>query len=423
MTAKLTIGLCGLDVVLDNPESFDFDGEQVSLDGDLFTDGDVDEAKALRQQLLGYLGTVQPVTWAEDPHADGFYLVASASVSTEGPSYAVGCFRFRVSMIRRPNYQGARFTLRSRQPDRLNSTVTATPWVGLPSTLGFFDIGSDAAVTWYESRVGPGGTARYLASSTYFEPASGSGVGRGVIAPAHWYDMSPQLKVGGRVVTGSQIPILSNLDDWSLDNGLVKFESTATAGALFKMSLPDTSGTPANWGTAKDIEVGYYDGSTWRKQTDLVSGWVMRSDAQEIGIKLFVSIEHPTNSSNWEGTVSLRLRRGGLFAECHITGGRALRYGIVDTSISAGTASAFTGNVGFYKTSDDTNGNQPVAMSFSGLTTTVLADGKAYLATGGRRIVLGLGGSLGSGASLPNRATDLLDQFGAGGSVTINVGA
>lgn len=378
------------------------------------------QAEAWVQQVLGLSGTVDRLVCSDEPHLTGFYRYSDPSTNLKpglwDRQYA---FDWSLRATRVPHYQSPGFSTRSNQPERLNSTVTHTPWIGFPSTLQYFDVGSDASVTWYESRVGPGGTARFLSSSTYFD----NDTGRGVIAPTNWYDMSPKLQVGGYTVVGDQIPALANLTNWQLDNGLVKFEDTSTSGCLFKMSLPDTGGTPGNWGTAKDIEVGYYDGTTWRKQTDVVGLRVLRNDAQEVGFALLLSIEHPSNSVNWEGMVTLRLRRGGLFAECHITGGRAQRYGIVDTSVGSSNATAFTNNVGYYQTSNDANGNQPVAMSFDTLTTAVLVDGKAYLNSAGRRIVLGLGGSLGSGASAPNRATDLLNQFGAGGSVSINVGS
>ena len=394
-------------------------GSGVRLGGLAFASS-LAEARAWSQQIRGLEGAVDRLISTDEPHLDGFYRYGDVSTSYELAVYDQKYgFEWSLTAIRVPHYQSPGFSTRSNQPERLNSTVTHTPWIGFPSTLQYFDVGSDASVTWYESRVGPGGTARFLSSSTYFD----NDTGRGVIAPTNWYDMSPKLQVGGYTVVGDQIPALANLTNWQLDNGLVKFEDTSTSGCLFKMSLPDTGGTPGNWGTAKDIEVGYYDGTTWRKQTDVVGLRVLRNDAQEVGFALLLSIEHPSNSVNWEGMVTLRLRRGGLFAECHITGGRAQRYGIVDTSVGSSNATAFTNNVGYYQTSNDANGNQPVAMSFDTLTTAVLVDGKAYLNSAGRRIVLGLGGSLGSGASAPNRATDLLNQFGAGGSVSINVGS
>lgn len=414
----MTIGRVGLDVDLDNPEEWNHSGEEVSLSGQLFN-STVAAAKALRQQLLGHVGTVQPVTWTEDPTADGFYRVTSASVDTVPVSLVSGTFMFSVDLERVPHYQSPGFNLRSNQPERYGSPggVTHKPWVGLPSTLDLFDVGSDASITWYETRVGPGGTARYLESGSAFD----NDTGRGIIDPAYWYSMSPKFQLGGYTVTGVQVPTLANLANFQLDNGLVKFEDTATANKLFKVSFPDTSGTPANWGTAYEIEVGYYDGTTWRPQTDLIGYRVLRNDAQEVGVALILSIEHPTNSVNWECLVTLRLRRGGLFAECHISGGRAQRYGIKVTALAAGAATAHASNEGFYADSADANGNTFTAFSPDDLTDADLVDGWAYLAASGRRCILGIGAGI--SASAPNRTTDLRDQFMASGSVTINVGA
>ena len=417
----MTIGRVGLDVDLDNPDEWNHSGDRVSLSGDLQASS-VAAAKALRQQLLGHLGTVQPVTWTEDTDADGFYRVRSVTVDTVPLSLVVGTFRFDIELERVPHYQTPGFNGRSTQPERNGSTVTHKPWIGIPSTRKGFDVGSDAVVYYYP-RIGPGGTAHYLESGSYLD----NDTFRGVIDPANWYDMSPKLQVGGYTQTGTQIPALANTStpNWQLDNGLIKFEDTATSGCLFKVTFVDTSGTPSSWSgsTAYDVEVGYWDGTTWQKQTNLIGMRVLRNDAQEVGIELVLRIKHPLNAQTWEGTCTLRLRRGALFAECHITGGRAEKYGIHFKDLGSASCTAFTGNVGFYKTSNDGDGNQPLAMTFDSPATAVLVDAYAYLNTAGRRIVLGIGASAGSGASLPDRATDLLDQFGAAGAVTVNVGA
>ena len=304
-----------LDVELDDPDAFNIAGDEVTLTGEI-TDGlTLDEAMALRHQLLGLIGTEQDVVWDTDPHAAGFYLVESASVTTREMSYvdagdAAG-FDFQATLIRLPG-QTPGCSWRLWQDERTGTPASATPkpWHAVPSTRKAYDVGEDASVSYY-TRTGPRGSVHYWESTTVLNEARPYGQ----IDPGDWWDMAPLIKVGGHIVTGENAPVLEHVatQDWSIDNGIIGFRNTATSNALFEAFFPDVDGD-GEWNDAHAIQIGYYDGTTWRPQTNLVGLKFFRTDPEEALLALFLRIAHPINPVVWDGEVTIRLRRGGLYA-------------------------------------------------------------------------------------------------------------
>lgn len=381
----------------------------------------LDEARAHAQQLLGLVGNVEPIVSDEEPTLTGFHRIESLDV-TRAPGVWDQRFAFTWSATTSPvrHSQAPGFAMISTQPDR-NGTpggVTPTPWVAVPSTRLGWDLGDDGIVYSY-TRTGPGGSVLYQYSTTYLA----DGRPRGQIDPANWYDMSPTLTVGGHVVTGYQIPSLGNLDDVTLDNGLIKIAASATASTLFDFYAPDVLGD-GEWNDPQAIQIGYDDGSTWRPQKTIVGIQALRNDAEEVAARFRLRVKHPLNALYWENLVDVRLRRGGLYAEIHVVSGRAGKLGLYVPGIGGGAATAFGSNEGFYATSDDADGNRTVVASPDTLYTSDLTNGLARLNSTGRRAIFGLGTNLdGASAGLPNRATDLRDQFFASGAVALFVGA
>jgi hypothetical protein len=377
-----------------------------------------DEIRAIVQQVAGLVDTTQPVICSEEPHLDGFYEIIEVQFERSPGLWDQQFWAemaVRARRVAHAQTPGCSWIVTHADRDGKPGAVTAQPWHAVPATRRNFDVGTNAIVYYYP-RTGPGGTVHWMQSAAVFADARP----RGQIDPANWWDMSPTLRLGNQIVVGDQIPILTSLSSWSADNGLIKIEASATSNCLMKVTFPASGGS--TWGTPQDLEVGYYDGATWRPQTNLVGIKVMRADPEELRWRLVVRVKHPLNALVWDMMIDLRLRRGSLLCETQIVGGRSERYGMAINGAPATTA--FPSNEGCYRTANDSDGNRILLISADALATGVLTTGQAYLAAAAKRWRGAVGCNLGgSGASTPNKATDVRDQYFAAGGSTIMIGS
>jgi len=118
-----TIGRAGGDVAMREPKTTDFDGQTVTINGDIIASSFAD-AVALRQQLLGMLEEdtpVVPITWGADDHLNGYYTIKSVSVPSDVISKTRYYYPYTIVAERVGQYARPVFELMSIGALRTNS--------------------------------------------------------------------------------------------------------------------------------------------------------------------------------------------------------------------------------------------------------------------------------------------------------------
>lgn len=340
----LTIGRCGLDVTLDDPDAFTHDGDQVYVAGDL-TAASIDDVKVLRQQLLGHVANpdelVIPVTWTEDPTADGFYRLHAAKVDIGPAALVAGWFRFTATLERVPGYanplaEAVLLGADVRDNDHSISSFTARAWYALP------DVSESILVD-------PGGSFSSSSTTRHYNPGDDSHAHLKLIwdpgadqlrddvvqfrlAPEYWYRAAATLTVDGRVVVGRQV--LDRPHDWMISNGTMRVSPDGTDPELLVVEHWDPHA--ATW-HSKTYRI-YEDDDRTDPLPEPHAMAVLRNAPEEVAIRLSYD-----GGLTRDGRIDLdlSLRRGSLFVDCTAAG--ANQWTVERATTEA--ASAITGGV------------------------------------------------------------------------------
>ncbi len=354
---SLTIGRVGVDVNLDNPQVWNQQGDKISLSGYAFAPT-VEDAKALRQQLTGYVNNLDepivPVTWTEDATATGFYEVLDATVNSIPTSLAVGWFAFSLNLQRvRPhlNPQLESALVGAVRTNALSIT-TGTMWHAIPGDGLDWWRPVPSLSSSIDTRAAADGTVRIFWFSGYSTanswPAS-------FFVPAEsYYKQSAKIEVATsaapstfRASVGRQLPKLAH---WRISNGLVSLGDSGTVGSLDLSSFNGTS-----WGAPLAIKLHDNTGPLAMSVQD--NPTVLRNAPEAVTIRITALPIQGMQSGRIN--LDLTLRRGARLVEAQLTADSLSTYGVRATSAMASTS--FTG--GLRKTTNDTDGNQPIFVS------------------------------------------------------------
>lgn len=375
VVGTVSIGRAGLDsgVTIEDPQTQEINGDQITWTGFLASTS-LAGAKALRQQLLGYVDNPDelwvPVVCSWDPSLTGFYRVLSASVGgIPGVSYTTQSadlmynFPYSVTVEQVPGY--AKPVTESTLVGALRtnvSAITATNMTAFGSTpVGAIGVGGTGAYA-FETRTSADGVDTFfaLANPTLpinfqfaLDPADPG------TADSNFYQSAAKIESQAldgstyRTVVGRNLPYRTNVfspgHDWRISNGYVRVAPAVLTGA-------------SNAGCG--ITVSHFDGSVW----DTAVGYtftlatdnlttrsfqqiaVLRNDPVAVSIRLNVQI----NNRAW--TLDLTLRRGSRFVECRWSLDVA---GVIIVARAANeAATAITG--GIRATANDASGNRYV---------------------------------------------------------------
>lgn len=414
----LTIGRCGLDVDLDNPRGVRWNGNRVSLEGDLVAPS-VIEAKVLRRQLLAHvLSDMEPeipVTWSEDGDLDGFARLLSANISHRPLSLIDGCFDFSAELEYVERKQAPTVTWRTDGADRtgIPGGVTAAHLHGVPNGIKGYTR-ADAS-TVYVTRTGPGGVTRVYLSSGYT-----SSQPEGMLDPANWYDGSPEMWIDGYQDPSRGLHSIGNSTDWQARTSLVRVTASSSASYTIRLYFPNYA-TPANWATTPyDIQIGAYLSGAFRVMT-VSHLQLMQLTPELMDLRLVGFISTAATNDQYRLYVDLRLRRGSFIVECTITSnGLSANQGVKDNAAVGYTAVA--GGGGYAKTTDDGDANRLVICYGQTANVGSVASGHLYTNSATTQSLWGFGCELGGGSSAsPNQDTDIRDQYFAATSSIVRL--
>jgi hypothetical protein len=347
----LQIGRVGLDVGLEDPETWDHSGEQVTVSGVLDA-ASLDDVRALRQQLLGLVDNpdepVVPVVWDQDSWVDGFYAVRGVNVPTVPASLVAKWFPFSVTLERAPFYA---------QP-LVESLLTGPLYRANDHSYtndGFFHALPTAAAA-VRAAVGAGiGGPTVLASIEgdidvrEFASANEFGTISYVLSPADWYDGAARFEIdyagtgSFRSVVGRQIIDMVAAYRWRISNGLFRVH---LGGDDINFALGIERWTGSDWSAAKYFNIGYHDTGAIVPFATPDSLAVLRNDPAAVVIR--VSMD--ANVFSYWGICDITLRRGAPFVELNVSTNGLNQAGVqfwgVGTS-SAEAASSLTDAGGF----------------------------------------------------------------------------
>lgn len=324
---NFTLGRIGLDADIDDVSQWDANGDTVAVSFStpmIAEGGSLARSNAYRQMALGYAESPDqrfvPVTWADDPTADGYYRVRSVSVQPDPDLALEALYYFTVVLDRVQGYGMPAIQTTYLFYERTNvHSVSSVAYLGQPN----------AATTWsyaYEPEDGTysnqspahspstsdGGSVGTVLASV----SGGSGPNPGELAlwlrhidPSGYYRGSARLEVGGFPVEGRQVPHGWE-SNWRLTNGtselMMHADGTSGGEAIFQMRgwngsawtdpvpitlLGDTSAT-----TPRD-SFGIPDTLT-----------ILKNTAEEVTIRFGMRVGVAT--VNWPVFLDITCRRG-----------------------------------------------------------------------------------------------------------------
>ena len=253
---KLTIGRVGLEVELNRPGHLETSaepasGRRVALEGHIHVPGDVDDAVALRDELVAQAHgrPLIAVTLDADSRFDGFAWLESVRTVTahELASLQRGRFPFAVELMWVGNASTHRFESRTSGKTLANDHGYSGPGSGLVGPpIGFY--ASDPSFGSNVVRAGATGTHRTLLGVAATDHPAWS------IEPAAFYAGACEISIGGYVRAGRHAP--NTPSTWQIGNPLVRV-------------TPGSSGA---------INVEHYDGTAWRSKV-----WAVKVDGTAVG--------------------------------------------------------------------------------------------------------------------------------------------
>jgi hypothetical protein len=437
----ISIGRAGLDSTIDAPDSYSWNGDQLTLVGDISSAGSSTVGLGLRDQLRGLVSSqdepVVPLVSTDDPELNGYYTVDSMQVDTTDISLDSGVYAWHATLTAVPDsalpsvesFLGGFF--RAGNPASLGATQVL-PWAALPSAFSdialTYDYTSSAAGSYSTALTRTtgleGGSAGPTVSVLYFAPASApqSFVMPWAIDPAHWYDGAAKVLVSDdagstyRNLTSRQLPAGFGTH-WRLSNGIIEI-------------APGTSGNDS-------LLVRWYNGSSWSswKSVLVIQTWnnaaISTLFNEYVGQPLTFTVTELAphqvqarvtySNAGLRLTLDLLLRRGAPFVECKITDyGKGSSVSANAQWISPGLAIAeaattVTAGACLRATSNDADGNRAViiAAQTAGAPQSPLTADVGFVASGSpSTFVFAFGAEIaGSSAVTGNKALDLEKQY------------
>lgn len=409
----LTIGRVS---IVQNPSHLELAGDRLDMGG-WFFGTDLNQAKVLREQLIGLEGNEDepdiPVTWSFDAKVDGYYTIKSVAVShIMGVAYEDFKFEYAMQLERvQGGFAAPLCEVATSIAVRTNAHSVTVPvgHVYIPS-LSTFQSGYYASGVKVSSNDGrTSETGGLLAMRAL--PSSGSFLAqRFASLPADCYDGAVLIEqsVGGvwYPLVGDQIgSVVGNL--LRINNGLLRL-TYHTDGVISSQVYDSAS---AAWETTVTFQIVGGSTGTWRPN----SAWrILRNSPESCVVQTAV---HPAGGGVVGQLVTLRLDRGGVL--CHISADGpyivretgTLNESIALEAIVATAATSLTG--GIRQTTNDANGHRWM-MTCPSAVTKDLVNGKLTIAAPGAPLVaqFGLGWEVGgSSASLRNVAADVADEY------------
>lgn len=314
MAGALTIGRVGLDLDLDHPaswqESRGVDEREFVVSGWLRSTS-VTNTKVLRSELLEQQGQLVAVTYSEDDHFDGFYILGDVRIDTVISSYLyAGLFPFEIGLFR----------IGGESRVELQSNVTGTvltndhglassevkPFIAPPVGHSAFDWEA-SSINSFSRTTEDGNITVYTSGGDFSEDASWGA------DPSTYYSGACELYVGSTLRLRSGLDVPNEPGNWSIDNGLVRVQ-------------------PESGNTGR-IEVSCYGGAAWESTKDIAFD---RGGSKISGFNYFsVSRNSP------EAVIVRLVAGGGAFSrhviDLQIRRGAPFVMGVWNTTLAAGT--------------------------------------------------------------------------------------
>lgn len=342
------------------PSSVSWSGDTVSLDIPIRPPTTIEQAKVIRQQLLGMMNNPDesafPVTSTEDSDLDGFYTVRGVNVEPVDSFLRNGVMFCSVGLVRVANgYQNPTIetTVVSQLATNSHSVASTTDWalalVWRDDEEGKVDAGSIFGST----------SAGYTHTSIDttdvwlygWDAANKSGYWSRLANPATHYS-PPRCKIEYKVgstwydAVGRQIP---EGVPWRISNGFIRIghDSAFPTSSVF-VEMADTGA----W-------VGRY--LTVFLMTELAGPFVIRNSPESVTVRV-------QGVSNLAATYAdFTVWQGGVIAQLAMSNSSAatIAWSVALTSTEAGTN--VTG--GIRTTSNDANGNRITLLCRQAVTT------------------------------------------------------
>lgn len=397
----LNIGRVGLDLDMDHPAKWtDTRGleEREMVVSGFLKSTSVENTKTLRSELLEMQGHIIAVTYSNDAHFDGFYVLGDVRVGTALTSYAYrGLFPYEIGLFRigsksrvelQSNVTG---TVLTNDFDLLPAEVT--PFIAPP--VGHLAFRWDAATVTSFTRASEDGSLTVYTSAGDFSKDASWGAD-----PATYYSGACELWVGSTLRLRSGLDVPHNPGNWQLDNGLIRI--TAESGNTGRIEVETYGG--AVWESLKDIAFSD-DGAK-------VGGWdffsVSRNDPESVIVHLV------TGDAPVRQTLDLQIRRGApfLIGAYGVSGTTSILKVVRDTTeassiVQPGVAS---GDVGIEATANDGDGNKFIIFTPQTHTNDLTEGGVSVATT--NQIKFAIGHVLnGTGAQAKDVADELALQY------------
>jgi hypothetical protein len=426
MTTGLTLGRIGHDIDgVAGAKKLSHDGDQVDLTVGFADLASAADAKAVRQQILGYTerGTapVLPLTWDVDSDVDGYYRLRSAAIETNTRLYNARDLTASFSLERIRGYSAP--LIESIYTGAARSFVTSgaasvKPWVALPSTWR----GESETLGRYIF------SGIRLISPTLGMRNSSNGLhyGETILShaePTDFYDGAVTFRSGPglHVVTGRQVA--ASPSDWSLDNGLVKIVASEDSASMFSIYTRLANGT--GWSTRAKRLVVYENAGGVADDWPYGAGTyvtpltvsVIKNAPEEVAIALrypYDDYDAPSTGALGAVDVRISLRRGARVANVSISSSTASTYGMRYTTGFTGPGVFFSHdgglpNHGVIEPATDVDGQKSLIFNGSA-SMTLSASGRTRLSSSATTVDVGVGSEVSPGDA-EDVHTALLAQY------------
>jgi hypothetical protein len=396
----LTLGRAGKTLALPEPSLWDNQNGRVTVRGS-FQLSPVTDSLRLRDQLLGYQDNwdepIVPVVVGSEPRLTGYYRVLGVYISTDVEALNSGWVRYEMAL-----QQVMGFTQPLFESIISGSLLTNAVGAVLADVMGFHTVPTipGTGADYSEQPVTNNYSARTSADGSvdfYYSPSALSGSAHSMCPPVNFYTGAATFEQGSPLqpVVGRGLA-QPDLVNWRLSNGLVR----------------------VTWVSSSILGVSHYNGSTWSavKQYAFSSPAVgptsisiLRNSVEETTMRMS-AVAGGNNTLN----VDISLRRGDRIVRIYMSSSFSITPKIARGTAEAATAITYGAVTlgGFRATANDGDGNRYVLLSYQSAATSDLVNGALTRGASGTSFDIGIGSEIGgSGATVPNRAVDIAQQY------------
>lgn len=334
--SNFTLGRIGLDADINDVSMWDSAGETVTVAFStpmIAEGGSLARSNAYRQMLLGYAESPDqrfvPLTWADDPTADGYYRVRSVSVSPD-PDLALDALYYYTATLERVQGYGMPaiqttylFKAKANFYNAGGSAFLALPSGDFRAPWHYTYEPEDGTYTNQPNQCSMAVSDQLGAVDNVLAQASGgSGPSSGelslwvrAINPDAYYVGAARIEVGGYPVEGRQVP--RNWEhNWRISNGSVELkmhaDGIANDEAIFQMSgwsggawndpIPVTLLGDGSFTTPRD---------PFRSPTTMT---ILKNTAEEVIVRFALLVPN----RRWPMFFDITLRRGDRTFTCRL---------------------------------------------------------------------------------------------------------